>query len=125
MKPLEKKSINILSETHRAISFESVRTGKDMYVLMAEAWDLYERERDEPAAEKVVAIPAATKRDPHSVAIPVPPEIAKDVQRIVNVLRAPGALEQFNALMRALAEGAMADLAKSFTATAAGEKKRR
>jgi hypothetical protein len=123
MQPKERKSINILAETHRAISFESVRSGKDMYALMAEAWDLYERQRDQPgAADKVLAMPAATKRDQHSVTISVPPEIAKDVQRIVDVLRGPGALEQFNALMRALAEDTMGELAKSFTAT---EKKRR
>jgi hypothetical protein len=113
MEPKERKSIAILAETHRKISYESVRSGKGMYELMADAWDLYEHQRDEPA-DKVVTMPAS-KRDQHSVTITVPPEIAKDVQRIVDVLRAPGALEQFNQLMRALSEDTMGELARSLT----------
>lgn len=88
--------------------------------LVEEAWALYERQRDQPA-DKVVTMPAS-KRDQHSVTITVPPEIAKDVQRIADVLRGPGALEQFNALMRALSEDTMGELARSFTAA---EKKRK
>jgi hypothetical protein len=96
-----------------------------MYELMAEAWTLYERYRDHPAAaDKVVAMPPLAKRDSNTTMIAVPPEIARDVQRIVDVLRAPGAMEQFDLLMRAIAKDTMGELAKSFTSQAS-EKKRK
>lgn len=41
MKPKGKKSLNIDAELHQAIAVASAQTGKGMYELMREAWDVY------------------------------------------------------------------------------------
>ena len=43
-----KKSLPIDEDTHKRIALESVQTGKDMYALIVEAWECYEKLKASP-----------------------------------------------------------------------------